>query len=301
MAKTVKNRKKNLKKSFKKLKCSPLSNKKSGLILKKHTCYNRENLELFKKVWNENTLKNDNIFTNDPLEIVEFFKTKLNNKCYNELCWLEKKPLDKIPNAELIIKETFKPFSPKSWKEKPSEWLSSLDIEKIMKQYEQSHKYFAFIGPSPIDFDSKELFSTCVWEKLCKFDLKTYISKNISKIGIIFNLDPHYKSGSHWVALFIDIKKQFIFYFDSNGTRIPKQINTLVERVKKQGQELDIEFEYNSNFGFTHQYSDGQCGMYTLYFIIELLKENKTYEYFKTKRIKDKTMKEYRKKYYNTK
>ena len=39
--------------------------------------------------------------------------------------------------------------------------------------------------------------------------------------------------------------------------------------------------------------------MYTLYFIIELLQENKTYKYFKTTRIKDETMREYRKKYYN--
>jgi hypothetical protein len=39
--------------------------------------------------------------------------------------------------------------------------------------------------------------------------------------------------------------------------------------------------------------------MYALYFIIELLQENKTYNYFKTTRIKDETMREYRKKYYN--
>ena len=35
--------------------------------------------------------------------------------------------------------------------------------------------------------------------------------KGITKIGLIFNLDPHYKEGSHWVAMFID--NRVIGYF----------------------------------------------------------------------------------------
>ena len=286
-------------KTFKKLKCSPVQNKNLDENLKKYTCYSDSNLQLFKNTWNK--YSNNKIPTNKPEEIWQFFKKELANKCYNELCWLNDKPLDKFENKELIVKEIFKPFSPKSWNTKPSEWLSSVDITRIMKQYEKSHRNYVFIGPSPIDFDNRKIFSTCVWEKLCKFDLKSYLNHTpkIDKIGIILNLDPHDKPGSHWVALFIDIKKQFIFYFDSNGDRAPKQVNALVKRIKQQGIELNIDFVYDSNKGFTHQYNDGQCGMYTLYFIIELLKENKTYNYFKTKRIKDKTMKNYRKKYYN--
>ena len=292
-----KNKHKTLKK-FKKLNCSPLSNNNNkDSKLNKLSCYDNNNLELFKKVWNENT--NKKIFTNNSEEIWNFFKKELSNKCYNELCWLESKPLNKVNNKELIIKELFKPFSPESWKSKPSTWLSSIDISKIMYQYEKVYKNFAFIGPSPIDFDSKQLFSTCVWEKLCKFDLKEYINKKKYKIGIIFNLDPHNKPGSHWVALFININKKFIFYFDSNGIKIPKQINNLVSKIKKQGHELNLDFLFDSNEDFVHQYGDGQCGMFSLYFIIELLKESKTYNYFKKYRISDTTMKKYRKKYYN--
>ena len=285
-------------KTFKKLNCSPLSNNNNkDSKLNRLTCYSNNNLELFKKIWNENT--NKKIFTNNSEEIWNFFKKELSNKCYNELCWLENKPLNKVNNKELIIKELFKPFSPESWKSKPSTWLSSIDISKIMYQYEKLYKNFAFIGPSPIDFDSKQLFSTCVWEKLCKFDLKKYINKKKYKIGIIFNLDPHNKPGSHWVALFVDIDKKFIFYFDSNGIKIPKQINNLVSKIKKQGHELNIDFLFDSNEDFIHQYGDGQCGMYTLYFVIELLKESKSYNYFKKNRISDTIMKNYRKKYYN--
>ena len=45
---------------------------------------------------------------------------------------------------------------------------------------------------------------------------------------------------------------------------------------------------------------DGQCGMYSLYFIIELLQGTKTPDYFKNHRITDEIMRDYRVKYYNT-
>ena len=199
-----------------------------------------------------------------------------------------------------MIKNIFRPFSPKSWKKKPYEWLSSIDIMKVMSQYEKKYNNFVFIGPSPIDFDDKKLFGTCVWEKLCKFNLKKYIENNKSKIGIILNLDPHYKGGSHWVALFVDLEKKFIFYFDSNGDKIPKRIYILVNKIIKQGNNLNINLKYMSNEGKEHQMKDGQCGMYSLYFIIELLKGIKKPEYFKNYRIKDEEMRDYRIKYYNS-
>ena len=168
-----------------------------------------------------------------------------------------------------------------------------------MSQYEKKYKNFAFIGPSPIDFDDKKLFGTCVWERLCKFDLSKYINKK-SKIGIIFNMDPHYKDGSHWIALFVDIEKHFIFYFDSNGDKIPKRIKVLADRIIEQGHKLNINFKLMTNEGKEHQLKDGQCGIYALYFIIELLKGTKKPEYFKNHRIPDEVMKNYRIKYYNT-
>jgi hypothetical protein len=284
-------------KQFNKLKCSPYQNKNIDHELKDFTCYSRSNLQLFKNVWNANS--SDKIVTNNSREIWEYFKNKLDKQCYDELCWLKNTPLSKVNNSELLIKEIFKPFSPESWSNKPNTWLSSVDIIKIMKQYEKSHSYFKFIGPSPIDFDSKELFSTCVWEQLCNFNLEEHIKNKITKIGVIFNTDPHNKPGQHWIALFLDLTKKFIFYFDSNGSKTPKQIQVLIDRIVNQAHNLNIKLITDNNEGFTHQFSDGQCGMYSLYFIIELLQENKTYNYFKTTRIKDETMKEYRKKYYN--
>lgn len=288
-------------KKFKLLKCAPKKkNKFDSNNDNEYSCFKNDILFILKENWNSNNSKK--IESNNPKEIWNFLKKNMGQKCYNELCWLKNKDVSENLDNEIIKKKYFRPFSPKTWKTKPYEWLSSSDIIKVMEQYVKNYNNFDFLGPTPIDFDSKQMHGTCVWEQLCNFNLEEYYNKNINKIGIIFNLDPHYKSGSHWVALFIDLEKHFIFYFDSNGDKIPKEINILVKRIKFQASKLQIKLKYFSNYNIEHQQKDGQCGMYTLYFIIELLKGDKEYTFFndKKKKIKDEIMKNYRIKYYNT-
>ncbi len=289
--------KKDKKKKFQTLKCAPTQTEKVDKKLKGKSCYGNEEIINMKNAWNENN--SNKINSNNPEEIWKFLKNNLSNKCYNELCWLDGHTFNSKINKDIAMKSLFRPFSPESWKKKPYEWLSSVDIIKVMSQYEKKYKKFVFIGPSPIDFDDKKLFGTCVWEKLCKFDLSKYVGKK-NKIGIIFNMDPHYKDGSHWMGLFVDLEKKFIFYFDSNGDKIPKRIKVLADRIIEQGNELNINLKYMDNEGKEHQRRDGQCGIYSLYFIIELLKGTKNPEYFKNHRIPDEEMKNYRIKYYNT-
>ena len=147
------------------------------------------------------------------------------------------------------------------------------------------------------------LYNECVWEELCKFELKNYIKRGKTKIGIVFNTDPHYLSGSHWISLFIDIKNKYIFYFDSNGHKIPPEINRLVKRIIKQSKTnpLNLNLKYIDNYKKRHQNEDSECGMYALYFIIMLLTEEKKPEYFNNKSIKisDSEMNKLRKKYFD--
>ena len=138
-----------------------------------------------------------------------------------------------------------------------------------------------------------------MWEELCNFNLNDYIKKGKYKIGIIFNLDPHYKGGSHWVSLFINVTKNFIFYFDSNGDKIPRRIKRLVNTITTQGRNIGITFNFQQNHPMEHQYENTECGMYSLYFIIELLKDNKPLSFFKEHRIPDKDMENLRKIYFN--
>ena len=202
---------------------------------------------------------------------------------------------------EKELLESFAPESPDHWKKNPNDWLSSVDINKVMKQYEKKYKCFEFMGPSPIDYDAHELFGECVWEELCHFNLEEQIKKGKTKIGVIFNTDPHYKNGSHWISLFINIKKKNIFFFDSAGDEIPKNIMKFVNNVIEQGKQLKkpIHFSFDQNYPVEHQYGNTECGIYSLFFIVHMLQDKITGHYLKTHVLKDKYMEKFRKIYYN--
>ena len=276
------------KKFFKELNCSPKN---------KHdfTCYSSHSLNKLKELWNKRH-PDSKILTNDQRFIWTALKEKLSHVCNSEKCWLNQSFI--INNLDSELKHnTFAPVSPPTWKKNPNEWLNSIDINKIMKQYEHSYPSFSFIGPTPIDFDKKKLFGQCVWNDLCNFNLTSYIKKSKNKIGIIFNTDPHYLDGSHWICLFIDVKKNFIYFFDSNGEKTPPQINNLIKKIQKQAKSIGVNLEYSRN-KIEHQKTDTECGMYVLYVITQLLENKRTPQMF-DKRIPDKDMEQLRKIFFN--
>ena len=83
-----------------------------------------------------------------------------------------------------------------------------------MEQYVETYLNFLYLGPSPIDFDTIK-DGTCVWPTLCNLSIENEMKRGINKIGIVLNLDKSSGGGSHWVAIFIDLKRKFIFYFES--------------------------------------------------------------------------------------
>ena len=197
-----------------------------------------------------------------------------------------------------ISEDIFAPTSPEKWKTNPNEWLNSTDIQQVMKQWEAADNEFMFLGPSPIDFNTQKTFGECVWEEICNFDIKSVIKKGKNKIGIIFNLDKHTEMGSHWVSLYIDVKKEEIYYFDSYGDPIPAEIQTFADDVKKQGISINNKFDLIINTR-VHQRGESECGMYSLYFIIQLI-NGTPFTHFQMKRTPDKAMLKLRKKYFNS-
>ena len=288
--KKEKKEKRSSNKGFKSVNCSPTTDK-----LLKFTCYTGKSLEKLKQLWNARH-PDSKIRTNDSKEIWTALKENMKNVCDTENCWLKQKFIENDLDTELRH-YTFAPMAPAKWNKKPDEWLSSIDINKIMKQYEKAHPNFVFLGPSPIDFDKRLEYGECVWNELCNFSLEKHIKRNKHKIGVIFNTDTHDLAGSHWICLFINVKKKFIYFFDSNNNRIPKEVMKFVKKVIKQGNVLGIKHKYIKN-KIQHQKTDTECGMYTLYVIIQLLLERMTPEMF-DKRVPDEEMKYLRKRYFN--
>jgi hypothetical protein len=279
---------------YKKINCSP---KPKG-ELNDFTCYTNNSLIRLRDHWNARH-PDVKINSNSPKEIHRELSEHLKDICNNEACWLKQK--DKFGQLESDLADSFAPESPAEWKKNPNEWLSSVDIMKVMKQYEKAYKCFDFMGPTPINFDTKKLYGECVWEELCKFDLEKLIKKGKTKIGIIFNTDPDTKPGQHWISMFINIKKKKIFFFDSTGDPPPKEVTELIKRIKEQGLALKkpINFEIDSNEGVEHQYGNTECGIYSIYFIVHMLEDKTTEHYIKTHILKDEYMEKFRKIYFN--
>ena len=161
-----------------KLQCSPKTKKKG------YSCLTDDAIYKLRDLWN---IRHPDVAinSNDPKEIWEKMKDNMKSVCNKESCWLKQGFVNGQLNREL--ETSFAPASPSEWKKNPNEWLSSLDIMNVMKQYEDAYKCFEFIGPSPIDYDTHKLYGECVWEELCHFNLENQINNGKMKIGVIFN------------------------------------------------------------------------------------------------------------------
>lgn len=188
--------------------------------------------------------------------------------CDDERCWK-----DTYFNNMKILNKDLKPLYPESWNSNKNEWLSTSNIEKVCSQFEDKYKDFMFIGAVPIDFDDK-VNNKCVVDDLCKFNLTKFIKSKKHRLGIIFNLDPHYKDGSHWVCMYADFKKGYIVFFDSYGYKPVPQIQNLIDRLKEQNEMRDVSTTVHYNT-LRHQYKYSECGMYCIYFIKSMLEGKK--------------------------
>ena len=197
------------------------------------------------------------------------------------------KVINALPKNKLKrFKASFRPEMPEEWHKNFNEWLSTTDIDKVLKQYAVADPHFYYYGATPMDFDLKS-GNKCVVNGLCKFDLSEHLSKGIDKIGIVFNTDDHDEPGEHWVAMYVDcvgknLKYPCIYYFDSTGDPATPEVEALVERIKNQGGN-NIKFTYLEN-DKEHQKGDSECGMYCLHFMIYMLEGSDFMKYIKNKK-----------------
>jgi hypothetical protein len=165
---------------------------------------------------------------------------------------------------------------------------------------------FEFVGPVPMDFDTKLGFGQCVVDELCKVKLDKLIAKGDTKLGVIFNLDKHTESGSHWVAMYCNVNNDnnynnggggYIGYWDSYGMKPSPEVVVLMDRLKKQAEDLGkpIEIKINKT---RHQYKNSECGVYCIYFITSLL-DGKNFDEVVNNIISDDDMNAKRSKFYN--
>jgi hypothetical protein len=279
------------KKTVKQLNCSP-SVKKVVLT----SCMTPEVLMKIRDEYNKDHA--NKIIATKPTLIWHELRMKLNYQ--DERKWVNE--IDDVKLRSQIKKQLFAPEHPPEWFKNKNEWLTNFDIDVVMEQYETENKDFKYLGTTPIDYDYivDTTSQTCVEDELCKFNLSELMSQGKHRFGSVFNLDKHNQSGSHWVSLFIDVNKCIIMFFDSASGSVPKEIAKFINHVKEQGLKENIKFKYITSKK-KHQYGGTECGVYSIHFIIEMLKHpEKAMHIFRYDRIPDKEIEKYRNKYFNT-
>ena len=216
----------------------------------------------------------------DGKDLRKELEAKLNLKKPGERTFLEALPIS-AAEKKTLAKDCLRPPLPKSWISDPDMWLDSNNIADVMNQYETAHtnkatgkKEFEFMGPFPIDFAAPDPYDKgdgekkCLQKEICEIRVEKAIADGIKSIGIVYNLDPHYKSGSHWVANYIDLVNHVCYYFDSYGIEPPAQVAKFMKWLTTHDPKHPMKLQYSKR---RLQYSNTECGMYCIYVIIRLL------------------------------
>ena len=296
------NNNKNNKKTKKLDYCAP--NIKSNGI----SCFDRSAINRLVKIWNKKHDINLNIKigkkTTNKLwkELNNKMKGEYKCKDGDESCWVKQSFIKNNYDRELTeeLSNYLKPIMPESWNSEPNKWLNTINIEDVLEQYEDKHSDFLFVGAVPIDFDEKIGMGQCVSNELCNINLKKLYKKGIRKIGVVFNLDKHNQSGSHWIALYCKLNKNKgeVNYWDSYGISPPPEVTRLMNNLKNQASKMNINLKKNIN-KVRHQYKNTECGIYSIYFIVSQL-EGKTFKDVSENIVKDEEIFKKRKEFFIT-
>ena len=170
------------------------------------TCFTNE--QILKMVESYNNLqsnkKNKILNSLDKKQLLDQLTQKLPKSCNSQECLLKEDFILKLNDFDLNF-NTLRPLGPNA----KTKWLSSSDINQIMVQYTQKYNNYIFFGALPIDFEEIEI--PIDYNKIYTY-LSNMYKDNIYKIGFVLNLDTSKESGSHWVALYSDLKQKSIYF-----------------------------------------------------------------------------------------
>jgi hypothetical protein len=285
--------------------CSP---EKLNSSKKTKTCYSKKHLIIIAEQYNATHPKNKitHIKNKTISQLLENLEMRLK---IHQSKWMD---MFFVANINQDIKEemeeSFRPEPPTSWLQNNSEWLSNIDIQEVIEQYEDEYKSFHFLGVHPVDFSFiPENSSQCISTVLCNFELEEYLKKKYNKVCIIFNLDKHDGPGSHWVTLMCGLSpklKNFGCYFiDSNSTPPPIEIVLFMEKIDKQIHnhykiETAKKFELIRNRR-RFQYENSECGMFSIYFTVQFITTSCTFTEIISQNIDDDKVRKLRKQFFN--
>lgn len=218
--------------------------------------------------------------------LLKEFSDKLADKCDNQQCWVDQDYINRLSAAsqERLKNGIVRPEGPAD----SLKWLNTININDVMAQYETKYKDFKYLGTHPVDFANfKEL-------EINNLDFERLKQQGKTKLGVVFNSDESTGSGKHWTAAFIDIEKGNVYYFDSVGAGPEQRVRSFLRQCDRKCKQKG-EVTFNK---VKHQRQNTECGVYSINFILRMLK-GETFEEITTNVTSDAKMSRCRKVYFN--
>lgn len=231
----------------------------------------------------------------DPAALISRLHDRLGTRPGEEEKWISAPEVARQPRLSQRLSAAFRPESPQEWVRNPNFWLSNLDIEAVMRQYEEHlgpTKGFRFLGVFPRDFASppdRGRQGTCVSNVICQLHVTDLLAEGRQHLGCIFNLDKHTGTGSHWTSVYVGLNPlqphRFGFlYYDSVGRRMPAETKAFADRLEREvtdamGPEAGKAFAAGTKHNTVRkQFLDTECGIYAMFFIVACVQTDLPFE-----------------------
>lgn len=257
--------------------CAPSSARsKSGRGKKKATCLADADLEalgaaLLPRISNKRR--------SDPADLLAQLHSLLGP---DESSWAEDPRVLRRSELRAIFRRRFKPERPAAWQRNQRAWLSTDDIDRVLKQYGSewdSDSDFMFLGVFPRDFAQAGKRRACLATNraACAPPVAALAREGskIKSLGAVFNIDKHTQLGSHWVACFVSLDASRAmygaYYYDPVARPPPEEIAEWMVAMQDQmlaSGHARFELSYNRE---RRQFHNTECGIFAIKFLTDAI------------------------------
>jgi hypothetical protein len=240
-------------------------------------------------------------------DIVETVKKDL--KCNTEECIL-KNPLFVKDEIKSIVNESLDRIKPEG-PANSTRLLNNENIDNVLKKLTKQHTCFYHMDFQMIDFAGEKNYSG-EWAiknnrkisptHLGKIDMtKDVVTEGYKTFGVVMNTDVRTGGGIHWFSLFCDFRTTpyTVEYFNSSGNKPVKQIQDWLIKTEENLKSAGHNAKVVVLSGLSHQKSETECGLYSLYYIWNRIKKVPA-ENFQQKKVPDSMMYAFRKQCFKT-
>lgn len=246
-------------------------------------------------------------------------KAKKELQCNSEFCVVTHPEFKKhVIRKNIISKKDLEQNAKQRFKIKGPrnnvDWLSNYDIDTTLQDWACKFEDFFPCPFAMIDFNKTNDYLNVLnlvdiylgkYAKICTLGK---INIPCRTFGCAINTDVSSGKGKHWMAIFVDMRgpEWSVEFFNSAGDRPQSSIVQWMARTK---QYLDDFIQNNQNGGLTttkpvkiltaasvsHQESNTECGLYTLFYIRCRLENVPHSRFLEDNEIPDESMIEFRK------